>query len=219
MTDTTTVHDPSTVARPDADTPMVRVPASVLRDLLAGALVAVGRDDTLPTLTGVRLEWQDGTLAAVSTDRYRLAVGEYAAEGDEVVISGTGSMLIPGDMAKALVKALPKAPRHGREWERATLTVADNVLTVTYPGGTMTSVQLAGEFPKWRSLMPTESVDTGSTAWNPTYMADVAKIPHERNMPVQWQFHGTMRPALASYAPCNGISWRYLLMPVRVMPS
>src|SRR6516165_8339444 len=35
---------------------------------------AAGRDDTLPALTGVRIEIEDDILTLVSTDRYRLAI-------------------------------------------------------------------------------------------------------------------------------------------------
>ena len=38
--------------------------------------VAAGRDDTLPSLTGVRIEIEGDTLTLISTDRYRLAVRE-----------------------------------------------------------------------------------------------------------------------------------------------
>ncbi|MBO0836440.1 MAG: DNA polymerase III subunit beta, partial [Actinobacteria bacterium] len=37
---------------------------------------AAGRDDTLPALTGVRIEIEGDTLTMVSTDRYRLAIRE-----------------------------------------------------------------------------------------------------------------------------------------------
>ena len=37
---------------------------------------AAGRDDTLPALTGVRIEIEGDTLTLISTDRYRLAVRE-----------------------------------------------------------------------------------------------------------------------------------------------
>ena len=38
--------------------------------------IAAGRDDTLPALTGVRMEIEGDTLTLVATDRYRLAVRE-----------------------------------------------------------------------------------------------------------------------------------------------
>lgn len=39
-------------------------------------VVAAGRDDTLPTLTGVRVEIEGDTITLAATDRYRLAVRE-----------------------------------------------------------------------------------------------------------------------------------------------
>src|SRR5204863_136532 len=51
---------------------------SVGSDALASAIsqvaIAAGRDDTLPALTGIRIEISGDTLTLVATDRYRLAV-------------------------------------------------------------------------------------------------------------------------------------------------
>ena len=53
---------------------------SVGSDAFASAVgqsaTAAARDDTLPGLTGVRIEIENDTLTLVSTDRYRLAVRE-----------------------------------------------------------------------------------------------------------------------------------------------
>ena len=53
---------------------------SIGSDAFASAVsqsaTAAGRDDTLPALTGVRIEIDGETLTLVSTDRYRLAVRE-----------------------------------------------------------------------------------------------------------------------------------------------
>ena len=53
---------------------------SVGSDAFASAVsqsaTAAGRDDTLPALTGVRIEIEGETLTLISTDRYRLAVRE-----------------------------------------------------------------------------------------------------------------------------------------------
>ena len=38
--------------------------------------IAAGRDDTLPTLTGIRMEVDGGNIVLAATDRYRLAVRE-----------------------------------------------------------------------------------------------------------------------------------------------
>ncbi|WP_055586233.1 DNA polymerase III subunit beta [Streptacidiphilus griseoplanus] len=48
--------------------------AAEFADAVAQVATAAGRDDTLPVLTGVRLELGDGTLTLSATDRYRFAV-------------------------------------------------------------------------------------------------------------------------------------------------
>src|SRR5919206_224633 len=49
------------------------VDAKTFADAVAQVAVAAGRDDTLPILTGVRMEIEGSTLALLATDRYRLA--------------------------------------------------------------------------------------------------------------------------------------------------
>ena len=58
---------------------------------------AAGRDDTLPALTGVRIEIEGETLTLVSTDRYRLAIRELRWQPAHPDL--TAAMLVP---AKAL---------------------------------------------------------------------------------------------------------------------
>ena len=50
---------------------------------VAQVAVAAGRDDTLPMLTGVRLEIEGDRCALLATDRYRLAVREFAWRPEE----------------------------------------------------------------------------------------------------------------------------------------
>ena len=59
---------------------MPDVTGTVGADTFASAIsqvaIAAGRDDTLPALTGVRIEIEGEHVTLVSTDRYRLAVRE-----------------------------------------------------------------------------------------------------------------------------------------------
>src|SRR6202008_1580455 len=50
--------------------------SDAFRSAASESAPAAGRDDTLPALTGVRIEIEGDTLTLVSTDRYRLAVRE-----------------------------------------------------------------------------------------------------------------------------------------------
>ena len=52
------------------------VDSAVFATAVSQVAVAAGRDDTLPMLTGVRLEIEGDRLTLAATDRYRLAVRE-----------------------------------------------------------------------------------------------------------------------------------------------
>src|SRR6266516_4111000 len=54
------------------------VPSGEFATAVAQVAIAAGRDDTLPMLTGVRLEIEADHITLAATDRYRLAVRELA---------------------------------------------------------------------------------------------------------------------------------------------
>jgi len=66
--------------------------------------LAAGRDETLPMMTGVRIELNGPSLALLATDRYRLAVREIEWQPDQPEVSANA--LVPArtlaDTAKAL---------------------------------------------------------------------------------------------------------------------
>src|SRR3954469_7690819 len=69
--------------------------------------VAAGKDDTLPMLTGVRVEIDGEKLTLVATDRFRLAMREFTwTPGDTMANSGEIAVLVPArtlaDAAKSL---------------------------------------------------------------------------------------------------------------------
>lgn len=198
------------------------VPADVMRDLGA-AVVAACKDDMFPTLTGVRLEWGPFGVRTVATDRYRLAVVTWQGEPD-TCHKETGGVLIPADELTAFIKALPKANRHALPPSVLIKVIPEAnavMLTAVSNDGefTRTIRTLDGEFPKWESLIPTEftGLDADGVAVNPKYLADVAKMPSERNLPVRVQFTGSGRPMVwTADGIAKGVSWKYLLMPVRL---
>ena len=81
---------------------------SVGSDAMASAIaqvaIAAGRDDTLPALTGIRIEICGDTLTLVATDRYRLAVRELRWNPAQPDLST--AVLVParvlGETARAL---------------------------------------------------------------------------------------------------------------------
>jgi DNA polymerase-3 subunit beta len=54
---------------------------------VAQVAIAAGRDETLPMMTGVRVELNGSTLAMLATDRYRLALREMSWRPDDPEVS------------------------------------------------------------------------------------------------------------------------------------
>jgi DNA polymerase-3 subunit beta len=221
----TTIMETTTTISPV----MVTVPASVLRELAAVA-VAASKDDTLPTLTGVRIEWEPDAIRMVATDRYRLAVCEWA--DTSLFDAMPGSALVPAKELAAYVKGLPKPGRGGADFPvTLTLDVIENAHStshaVTFTCTTFDGQQvrrvvgLEGEFPKWAPMFPDEdtlaaSHGVSTVAYNPHYLADLAKMPQDRKGdPVRMSFTESHRPAVC-VGKGSHVEWKYLLMPVRI---
>ena len=80
------------------------VDSATFAEAVSQVAVAAGRDDTLPMLTGVRLEIEGEQLTLAATDRYRLAVRELAWRPEQPDLSA--AVLVPArtlaDAAKTL---------------------------------------------------------------------------------------------------------------------
>jgi DNA polymerase-3 subunit beta len=63
------------------------VDASAFAAAVAQVAIAAGRDETLPMMTGVRVELNGSTLAMLATDRYRLAMREMQWRPDDAEVS------------------------------------------------------------------------------------------------------------------------------------
>lgn len=204
----------------------------VLRTLLAGALVAASKDDTTPVIAAVHLEWDADGVTAASTDRYRLAVGRYAFDRDVLGQHGAptaGSVLLSRADVERLLKAMPKpsarALRAG--WQAHVVPVGATVEVswseCGYNGGMLVLAAMDAQFPKWRTLIPTDdALSEGAMPLvvNPAYLADVAKLSPSKYAPVRIRTSATSRPAVLDFPTCaddaSVVQWLYLLMPVRV---
>ena len=215
---TTTTIDGTTV---EAVT-VLALDVPVLRDLVLAASVAAGKDDTLPTLTGIRVEWDATGVRMAATDRYRLVRAEWCPKDGQAGVA-EGAALVPAADLLAYVKALPKPSRFGLP-PTVLIHPEDGQVRftcVTYEGEVSRTIRtLEGEFPKYQSLIPTEFGDlpADGIGMNPKYVADVAKMPAPKNGPVRVRFTGAGRPMVwEPTAPLDsGVQWLYLLMPVRI---
>jgi DNA polymerase-3 subunit beta len=80
------------------------VDAAAFASAVAQVAVAAGRDETLPMMTGVRVELNGTSLAMLATDRYRLAMREMQWNPDDPDISLNA--LVPAKTLNDTAKAL-----------------------------------------------------------------------------------------------------------------
>ncbi|MGS0685565.1 DNA polymerase III subunit beta [Nakamurella sp. GG22] len=128
-----------------------RVDAAVFSEAVAQTAVAAGRDDTLPMLTGIRVEIEGETLTLAATDRFRLAVRELNWIPDQPDMST--AVLVPARTLADAAKTLGGAAQ-------VTIALGDGLLGLE-AGGRRTTVRLLDvEFVKYRSLLPSSHTTT-----------------------------------------------------------
>jgi len=150
---------------------------------------AAGRDDTLPALTGVRIEIEGDTLTLVSTDRYRLAVRELRWNPARPDL--TAAMLVPA-------KALADTARSLTSSAQVSIALAlpgseggqgDGMIGFEGAGRRTTTRLLSGEFPRYQSLLP-KTVNSAAELPVALLSESVKRVAlvAERNTPVRLSF-------------------------------
>jgi DNA polymerase III subunit beta len=176
---------------------MPAIAGSIGADVFAAAVsqvaIAAGRDDTLPVLTGVRIEIEGERVTLAATDRYRLAVRELRWQP-----------ALPGLSVVALVPARTLADAAKALTGGAQVTVAlstagagEGLIGFSGRGASgqdgqrrATTRLLDGEYVKYRSLLPDDSsanayVETASFVEAVKRVSLVAP----RNTPVRLTFN------------------------------
>ncbi|MFA7323078.1 MAG: DNA polymerase III subunit beta [Candidatus Nanopelagicales bacterium] len=160
--------------------------AATFAEAVAQVAIAAGRDDTLPTLTGIRMEIEGQAITLAATDRYRLAVRNFTWIPQSSAISTAA--LIPARTLAETAKALANA-------DLVTLALAEageGLIGFEGNGRRTTTRLLDGEFPKYRSLLPSESA--GIATIETSVLTDAVKrvaLVAERNTPVRLAFEGS----------------------------
>lgn len=119
-------------------------------EAVAQVAVASGKDDTLPMLTGMRLEISGETLTMVATDRFRLAMKEFTWKPTAGVTDA--SVLVP---AKTLSEAARSLGAAGAT-VRLGLSSGEGMLGLSGSDRHTTSRLLDAEFPPYRKLLPSQ---------------------------------------------------------------
>lgn len=138
------------------------VPGDLFAEAVAQVAVAAGRDDTLPMLTGVRMEIDGDRVVLAATDRFRLAVRELQWQPRDA--AATGAALVP---AKTLSDAAKSAGAdHAGAVELAfgsgQAIGAEGLLGIQSNAKKTTTRLLDAEFPKFRQLFPASHTSVAS---------------------------------------------------------
>jgi DNA polymerase-3 subunit beta len=142
---------------PDLPTTAGTVSSSTFARAVAQVAVAAGKDDTLPMLTGIRMEIAGDRVTLAATDRYRLAVRELTWN-PSAELSASG----PADI-QVLVPARTLADAARSLTGDAELTIAlsssgagEGIIGFSGTGRHTTTRLLDAQFPPYRTLLPSD---------------------------------------------------------------
>ena len=172
-------------ALPQMPTVSGAVPGDVFAAAVIQVATAAGRDDTLPVLTGVRVEIEGDRITLAATDRYRFAVRELLWKPEQEGLSAVA--LVPAKTLLDTAKSLSAG-------DTVSIALAgsgkgEGLIGFEGAGRRTTTRLLEGEFPKFRALFPTE-FNSVATIDTPAFVEAVKRVSlvAERNTPVRLSF-------------------------------
>jgi DNA polymerase-3 subunit beta len=165
------------------------VRSDVFAAAVSQAVVAAGRDDMLPVLTGVRIEIEGSSISLLATDRFRLSHREL--EWQPGSTDASAAALVPAKVLADTAKSLTS----GAEVTIALSSSGTGEGIIGFEGAAGGGVRrtttrlLDGEFPKVRSLFPNEHL-TVARVDKAALIESVRRVSlvAERNTAVQLAF-------------------------------
>jgi DNA polymerase-3 subunit beta len=166
-----------------------KVKSELFAHAVGQAVTAAGRDDMLPVLTGVRIEMDGSTISMLATDRFRLSQREL--EWDPATPDLSAAALVPAKVLADTAKSLTG----GSEISIALSSSGAGEGIIGFEGSAGGGVRrtttrlLDGEFPKVRSLFPSEHLTVARV--DRSVLIDAVKrvaLVAERNTAVQMSF-------------------------------
>ena len=151
---------------------------------VAQVTVAASRDDTLPLLTGVRMEIEGDLITLLATDRYRLALRE---------LRWTPASPAMSSVALVRARTLSDAAKSLGSSDRVTvaLSAGGGVDLIGFEAGGRhtTSLLVDGDYPAVRRLFPEETpIHAVVTTQALTDAAKRVALVAERNTPIRLSF-------------------------------
>ena len=160
------------------------IESDVFAQAVAQVTMAASRDETLPLLTGVRVELEGDTLTLLATDRYRLAMREITWQPASPSLSSVALVRARtlSDVAKSLTSAGPIDVGLATE-------TGGGLVGFSAGGRRTTSLLLDGEYPPVRRLFP-EQTTTHAVLSTQTLVEAARRVSlvAERNTPIRLSF-------------------------------
>lgn len=161
------------------------IPSDVFATAVAQVAIAAGRDDSLPTLTGIHVEINHDTITLAATDRYRLAVREVQWQATQPDLE-TSALLRARTLAEA-TKSLT-----GTKNLSVSLTPAashDRLVGFINEGKSMTSRMLDGAFPPYRHLLQ-QNITTTAVVEVAVFLDSVRRVAlvTDKTVPLRLSF-------------------------------
>lgn len=158
------------------------VDADVFASAISQVTIAAGRDETLPLLTGVKVEISGEKLTLLATDRYRLAMRELSWRPQSPTIERAALVRARtlSDVARSLTSA-----------GSVEISLAENADIIGFEAGGRhtTSLLVDGEYPPVRRLFPEQT--STHTVTDSAALIEAAKrvaLVAERNTPIRLSF-------------------------------
>lgn len=130
---------------PDVDNSItVKIPQTILKDMIRKTMYAASKDDTRRTLCSILFSFKDGKLTMVATDGRRLAFCEHEAE---FAISLEGDYVIPYKTVSELTRIL------GTEGD-CTISIAKSQILFTTDTLQFYSKLMDETYPNYRQVIP-----------------------------------------------------------------
>lgn len=161
------------------------VASDVFATAVAQVAIAAGKDDSLPTLTGVHIEINEDTVTLAATDRYRLAVREFTWQPTTPGLSTTS--LLRGRTIADAAKSLTGSKNVSLSF--APNTSNDRLAGFAGEGKSMTSRMLDGTFPPYRHLLPQDVTTTAIVEVAP-FLDSVRRVAlvTDKTVPLRLEF-------------------------------
>jgi len=173
----------------------LRVDAALFMRRMDSAMVAVSKDDTLPILTGIKIEVANGTMSFLSTDRYRLVLAEMPVQSHDeyrfLLRSKTWKAfkrVLSAKGGELLIRFTDELPAAKESWSS---DVTHNRIGFRQGSVELDTLTIDGQYPKIRSLFPESpeivfEMDADVLA---SMVASVS-VTAERNTPVRFTYNG-----------------------------